>query len=221
MSFRVKLALVFTLTIIVAVALVAWGVSTYTQREFEKIDQRHTDALTDQFKREYAQRSEEVVQRVTGIRESEATTKMAINLSGPKADPATFFSEAEGLAKPNQLDFLDFVADDGSVISSKEWQVHFGYKTDWVIAGGLNWNQQSAFLNRTEMPDGVALSLTAVRAIQVNEKNLYIVGGVQLDRDFLKTLALPEGMRALLYKNLQPGFDRDDVDGRERFCGGG
>ena len=207
MSFRVKLALVFTLTIIVAVTLVAWGVSTYTQREFEKIDQRHTDALTDQFKREYFQRGEEVVQRVTGIRESEATTKMAINLSGPQADPPRFFSEAEGLAKPNQLDFLDFVADDGSVISSKEWQVHFGYKSDWVIAGGLNWNQQSAFLNRTEMPDGVALSLTAVRVIQVNEKNLYIVGGVQLDKDFLKTLALPEGMRALLYKNLQPGFD--------------
>jgi two-component system, NtrC family, nitrogen regulation sensor histidine kinase NtrY len=208
--------MVFTLTIVVAVGLVAWGVSTYTQREFEKIDQRHTDALTDQFRREYAQRGEEVVQRVTGIRDSEATTKMAINLSGPKADPPSFFSEAEGLAKPNQLDFLDFVADDGSVISSKEWQVHFGYKSDWVIAGGLNWNQQSAFLNRTEMPDGVALSLTAVRVIQVNEKNLYIVGGVQLDKDFLKTLALPEGMRALLYKNLQPGFDATmltDVNG--------
>ena len=216
MSFRVKLALVFTLTIVIAVALVAWGVSTYTQREFEKIDQRHTDALTDQFKQEYAQRGEEVVQRVTGIRESEATTKMAINMSGPKADPPYWFNEAEGLAKANELDFLDFVGDDGAVISSKEWQVHFGYKTDWVTAGGLNWNQQPAFLNRTELPDGVALSLTAVRVMQVNEKNLYIIGGVQLDRDFLKTLALPEGMRALLYKNVQPGFDATmltDVNG--------
>ncbi len=123
---------------------------------------------------------------------------------------------ADEIAKPNQLDFLDFVGDDGSVISSKEWQAHFGYKLDWVIAGGLNWNQQGAFLNRTEMPDGVALSLTAVRVIQVNEKNLYIVGGVQLDKDFLKTLALPEGMRALLYKNLQPGFDPTMLDGCER-----
>ncbi len=64
----------------VAVALVAWGVSTYTQREFEKIDQRHTNALTEQFKQEYAQRGEEVVHRVTGIRESNDTTKMAIKL---------------------------------------------------------------------------------------------------------------------------------------------
>jgi two-component system, NtrC family, nitrogen regulation sensor histidine kinase NtrY len=206
-SFRVKLALVFTLTIVVAVALVAWGVSTYTQTEFEKIDQRHTDALTEQFKQEYAQRGEAVVHRVTGIRESGDTTKMAIKLVGPRGDASEFVDLAGEIAKSNDLDFLDFVGDDGSVISSKEWQAHFGYKVDWVIAGGLSWNQQGAFLNRTEMTDGVALSLTAVRVVQVNEKNLYIIGGVQLDKDFLKTLALPEGMRALLYKNLQPGFD--------------
>jgi signal transduction histidine kinase len=206
-SFRVKLALVFTLTIVVAVALVAWGVSTYTQSEFEKIDQRHTNALTDQFKKEYEQRGEDVVHRVTGIKESEATIKMAINLSGPHADPPSFLSDADALAKSNQLDFLDFVSDDGSVISSKEWQAHFGYKTDWVIAGAHDWNQQPAFLNLTELPEGVALSLTAVRVVSVNEKNLYIIGGVQLDKEFLKTLVLPEGMRALLYKNLQPGFD--------------
>jgi two-component system nitrogen regulation sensor histidine kinase NtrY len=206
-SFRVKLALVFTLTIVVAVALVAWGVSTYTQREFEKIDQVHADALTEQFRQEYAQRGDEVVHRVTGLRESNDTTKMAIELITPRGDASKYLDLADEIAKLNELDFLDYVGDDGSVISSKEWQAHFGYKLDWVTAAGLNWNQQGAFLNRTEMPDGVALSLTAVRVIQVNEKNLYIVGGVQLDKDFLKSLALPEGMRALLYKNLQPGFD--------------
>ncbi len=216
MTFRVKLALVFTLTIVVAVALVAWGVSTYTQREFEKIDQRHTDALTEQFKQEYGQRGDEVVHRVTGIKESSATLAMAIKLTGPRADVSEYVFEADGLAKSNSLDFLDFVGDDASVISSKEWQAHFGYKTDWVIAGGLGWNQQGAFLNRTELPDGVALSLTAVRVVSVNDKNLYIIGGVQLDKEFLKTLVLPEGMRALLYKNLQPGFDATmltDVNG--------
>nr|HEV7954654.1 ATP-binding protein [Candidatus Acidoferrales bacterium] len=215
MSFRLKLALVFTLTIVVAVALVAWGVSTYTQSEFERVDQQHTNALTEQFKQEYAQRGEEVAHRVTLIRESDATTKMAINLSGPQADPPRFFSDADGLAKSNQLDFLDFVGDDGSVISSKEWQAHFGYKTDWVIARGHDWNQQPAFLNLTELPDGVALSLTAVRVVSVNEKNLYIIGGVELDKEFLKTLVLPEGMRALLYKNLQAGFDPTLLTGKE------
>jgi two-component system, NtrC family, nitrogen regulation sensor histidine kinase NtrY len=207
MSFRLKLALVFTMTIVVAVALVAWGVSTYTQREFEKIDQRHTNALTDQFKQEYSQRGDEVVHRVTAIKESNATMAMAIELTRPNGDVSKFVFDADGLAKSYLLDFLDIVGDDGSVISSKEWQAHFGYKTDWVTTGSHDWNQEGAFLNRMELPDGVALSLTAVRVVSVNEKNLYIIGGVQLDKDFLKTLALPEGMRALLYKNLQAGFD--------------
>ena len=207
MSFRLKLALVFTLTIVVAVALVAWGVSTYTQSEFEKIDQGHTNALTEQFKREYDQRGEDVVRRVTGIKDSQGTTSMAINIYRPGGDASNYLSEAEGLAKSNALDFLDIVGDDGSVISSKEWQAHFGYKMEWVTANGHDWNQEGAFLSRTELPDGVALSLTAVRVASVNEKNLYIIGGVQLDKEFLKTLALPEGMRALLYKNLQAGFD--------------
>jgi len=206
-SFRLKLALVFTLTIVVAVALVAWGVSTYTQSEFEKIDQGHTNALTEQFKREYEQRGDDVVRRVTGIKDSQGTTSMAITIYRPGGDASNYLSEAEGLAKSNALDFLDIVGDDGSVISSKEWQAHFGYKMEWVTAGGHDWNQEGAFLSRTELPDGVALSLTAVRVASVNEKNLYIIGGVQLDKDFLKTLALPEGMRALLYKNLQAGFD--------------
>jgi len=109
MSFRVKLALVFTLTIVVAVALVAWGVSTYTQTEFEKIDQRHTEALTEQFKQEYAQRSEEVVHRVTAIRESNASTTMAIEMTRPSWDVSRYVFDADGLAKSNRLDFLDLV----------------------------------------------------------------------------------------------------------------
>jgi two-component system, NtrC family, nitrogen regulation sensor histidine kinase NtrY len=214
-SFRLKLALVFTLTIVVAVALVAWGVSTYTQSEFERVDQQHTNALTEQFKREYEQRGEDVVRRVTGIKDSQGTTSMAINIYRPGGDASNYLSEAEGLAKSNALDFLDIVGDDGSVISSKEWQAHFGYKMEWVTANGHDWNQAGAFLSRTELPDGVALSLTAVRVASVNEKNLYIIGGVQLDKDFLKTLALPEGMRALLYKNLQAGFDPTMMTGKD------
>ena len=45
MSFRTKLLAFFTLTIIAAVTLVAWGVSTYTRRAFEQLDRQRTDAL--------------------------------------------------------------------------------------------------------------------------------------------------------------------------------
>lgn len=207
MSFRVKLAIVVTLTIVVAVALVAWGVSTFAERQYESVDQKHTDALVKQFQREFDQRGGEVADQVTGIAEAEATLKMAIELNGPKADASKYVEDATGLAGSHHLDFLDFIGDDGSLISSKEWAARFGYKTDWVIGPGTAWNNEGAFLQRMDLPEGVALSLTVVRVVPVGEKKLYVVGGVQLDKKFLTTLVLPEGIRALFYSNLDSTFN--------------
>ncbi len=59
---------------------------------------------------------------------------------------------------------------------------------------------------RMDLPERVALALVAVRTVAVGEKKLYIVGGQELDKEFLASLVLPAGMRSLLYRNLDPGF---------------
>ncbi len=46
----------------------------------------------------------------------------------------------------------------------------------------------------------------AVRVLSVGEKTVFVAGGQKLDKDFLASLELPEGMRVLLYRNLQPRF---------------
>jgi signal transduction histidine kinase len=205
MTFRTKLLALFTLTIIAAVSLVAWGVSVYTRRAFELFDRQRTDALVAQFRREYAQRGEEVAHRVQGIADAEATLRMAIDLSRPQADASQYYNDARGIAESQQLDFLDITADDGTLISSAEWPARFGYKNDWVTLG-KDWNSQGAFLRRVDMPDSVDLGLLAVRTVRVGEKHIYLIGGQRLNQDFLATLVLPENMRALLYRNLEPGF---------------
>ena len=73
MSFRAKLLAFFTLSIVAAVTLVAYSVSVYTRHAFELFDHQRTDALVAQFRREYAQRGEEVARRVQGIADAEAT----------------------------------------------------------------------------------------------------------------------------------------------------
>ncbi|HLW97674.1 MAG TPA: ATP-binding protein [Candidatus Acidoferrales bacterium] len=207
LSFRFKLALVFTATLVMAVTLVTWGVTSNTRAKFELLDQSRSNALIDQFRKEFAQRGDEVVNRVSGIAETNETTKMAIDLSRPQGDASKYVYDADGLAPQQKLDFLDLVGDDGSLISSFEYKARFGYKTDWVTAPGVDWNNEGAFLQRIELPDGVALSLTAVHVVTVGDKKLYVIGGVQLGKGFLTTLVLPTGMRALFYKNLQPVFD--------------
>ena len=62
-----------------------------------------------------------------------------------------------------------------------------------------------------DLPDAAALSLTAVRTQTVGNKTIYIVGGRRLDQNFLASLELPEGMRALLYRNLEPTFNTSSL----------
>ncbi|MCI0628458.1 MAG: ATP-binding protein [Acidobacteria bacterium] len=205
MSFRTRLLIFFALTVTLAVVLVSWAVASYSRREFETLDQQRTEALVAQFRREFASRGEEVVRRVEGIVEAEANVRMAIDLARPQADASLYVNDARGLSATHHLDFLEIVSNDGKLISSAQWPARFGYPNEWV-GQQADWKGIGAFLRREELPDGVALALTAVRAVRVGEKNLYFIGGQRLDKDFLGTLVLPTGTRALLYQDLEASF---------------
>jgi two-component system nitrogen regulation sensor histidine kinase NtrY len=205
MSFRTKLFLVFLVTVLASVSLVTYAVTHYTQTAFEAMDAQRTQALVTQFKREYAQRGEAVLQEVKNIANAEITLRMAIDLARPNADQSTYVRDANGAAQDHNLDFVQFVNSDGTLISSAQYPARVGYKDEWVTAR-KDWNDTPAFLRKEELPDGVELSLTVVRALPVGDKTLYIVGGRRVDQHFLASLALPEGMRALLYRNLEPNF---------------
>ena len=205
MSFRTKLFLIFLVTVLASVSLVTYAVTHYTQTAFEAMDAQRTQALVTQFKREYAQRGEAVLQEVKNIANAEITLRMAIDLARPNADQSTYVRDANGAAQDHNLDFVQFVNSDGTLISSAQYPARVGYKDEWVTAR-KDWNDTPAFLRKEELPEGVELSLTVVRALPVGDKTLYIVGGRRVDQHFLASLALPEGMRALLYRNLEPNF---------------
>jgi len=205
MSFRNKIFLIFLATVLASVSLVAYGVTHYTQRAFEQQDAQRTEALVAQFKKEFDQRGEMVVQQVENITNADVTVRMVLDLARPNADSSLYIHDANGAAQTHNLDYVEFVNSDGALISSAQYPARVGYKNDWVTAT-KNWDGTSAFLKREELPDGVALSLTAVRTQTVGEKSVYVIGGRRLDQNFLASLVLPTGMRALLYRNLDQGF---------------
>jgi len=209
-TFRSRLFWLFTFFVVLAVGLVATGVTVTTRHAFEELDTRHTDALVAQFQREFQRRGQEVALQVRGIADAEATIRMAIELSRPNADVSIYVNDAHGVATSHQLDFLDFVNNDGSIISSAEWPTRFGYKMDWVTQPE-DWATRGAFLTRVDTDGGPALGLLAVATLRVGDKNLYVVGGERLGKEFLGTLALPDGMRAVLYRNLETTFSADDL----------
>jgi signal transduction histidine kinase len=205
MSFRTKLFLVFLVTVLASVSLVAYGVTHYTQAAFEEMDAQRTDALVAQFQKEFLQRGEEVVHQVENIANAEITLRMALDLARPNSDASLYVHDATGAAQDHGLDFVEFVNADSTLISSAQYPARVGYKSDWVTAT-KDWKDSKAFLKKEELPDGVALSLTVVRTLPVGDKNFYIIGGRRLDQNFLASLVLPSGMRTLLYRNLEAGF---------------
>jgi len=196
--------------VVLTVGSVAWVVSSMMRQAFERLDSQRTAALVGQFQREFARRGEEVTSRVDGIARDENILRTAIALSQPQADPSSFVNEASALAAAHQLDFLELVGNDGTIVSSAEWPARFGYREDWLLTAE-DWATHGAFLKREELPDRIALGLVAVRWVRTGEKKLYIVGGRSLDKQFLASLVLPAGMRALLYRNLGQEFTPDSL----------
>src|ERR1700686_4584651 len=192
--------------VLASVSVVAYIVTYYTRAAFEEGDTERTEALVSQFKKEFTQRGEEVARQVENVANGEITLKVAIDLARPNADQSLYVHDAIGVAQDHGLDFVEFVNWDGTIISSAQYPARVGYKNDWVTAT-KDWHGTAAFLTREELPDGGARSLTAVRTVSGgNDKKHYVIGGRRLDQNFLASLVLPSGMRALLYRNLEPNF---------------
>jgi two-component system nitrogen regulation sensor histidine kinase NtrY len=206
MSFRTKLFLVFLITVLASVSLVAYGVTHYTQAAFEEADAQRTEALVAQFNTEYAQRGDEIVRQVKDVTDAQITLNVAIVLARPAPDFSLFVHDAAGAAQDHGLDFMEFVSWDGTLVSSAQYPARVGFKHDWVTSN-KNWTDSAPFLRKEELPDGVAISLTVVRALPGgNNKDMYIIGGRRLDQNFLASLVPPAGTRVLLYRNLEPSF---------------
>jgi two-component system, NtrC family, nitrogen regulation sensor histidine kinase NtrY len=204
-TFRSKLFLNFMIALLLAVGLVAAGVTVVTRRVFDEMNREHTDAMVAQFQREFERRGQDVAHRVKAIAEEEATTRMAVDLSRPNADVSVYVHDARGVSSSHQLDFLDFVGNDGAIISSEEYPARFGYKLTWVTQPD-DWAMRGAFLMKVETDQGPALGLMAVSTVRVGDRDLYVVGGERLGKEFLESLVLPANMRALLYLNLDADF---------------
>jgi two-component system, NtrC family, nitrogen regulation sensor histidine kinase NtrY len=210
MMFRRKLLAVFALTVFLSVAGVAWLVSEVTRRAFVQSDDERTAALLTQFRREFNQQGDEIERRVAAIAGSEAVNRMALALSRTPVDSGPYFELAKSTAQSNQLDFLELVESDGTIVSSAQWPAKFGYPDEafrsFSGAGG-----QGPFLKQETLPEGTALGLLAVRATRVGDRPVYVIGGLRLDKNFLSGLDLPAGMRALLYQKRGDHFSADSL----------
>ncbi len=206
--FRRKLLSVFAVTVFLSVAAVAWLVSAVTRRAFDRSENERTAALVTQFRREFNRQGEVVARQIEAIAGSEAANRMAMALNRTAADSGPYFELAKATADNTQLDFLEFVESNGTIISSAQWPAKFGYPEPGIGSFRAA-ADHGAFLKQEELQDGTALGLFAVGATRVGERPVYAIGGRRLDRTFLSALDMPAGMRALLYQNRGDRFSAE------------
>jgi two-component system nitrogen regulation sensor histidine kinase NtrY len=198
MSLRRRLLVLFALTVLVSVAAVTLIVSAMTRRAFDRANDERTAALVGQFRREFTRRGEDVSRRVQAVAATSEVSRIAIAAARPAPDYSIFLDEAQTIAETQQLDFLEFADDRGTIISSAQWPAKFGYQEALVTPAP----PASPFLKEEETPAGSALGLFGIRSVAAGDRKLFVIGGIRLDKTFLASLELPAGMRVLLYENL-------------------
>jgi len=204
MSFRQKLLLLFSLTVFLCVVVISASVWSTMRKSFNRANEERASAVAAQFRSEFQRRGDEVVRKIESIAASEPVQRIALEINRGVSDSGSYVSEARNLASQQQLDFLELVDHQGTILSSAQWQAKFGYPEP---ATPSTLGSAGAFLKREELPDGSTLGLFAVRTARIGELPLYVIGGERLDQGFLSTLDIPAGTRVLLYQNLAPAWN--------------
>src|SRR5260221_4279563 len=93
MSFRAKLFLIFLVTVLASVSVVAYGVAHYTRAAFEEKDTELTEPLVAQFNKEFEQRGDEVAQQVDNVANGEITRRVAMDLQRPNANQSLYVDD--------------------------------------------------------------------------------------------------------------------------------
>jgi signal transduction histidine kinase len=208
MSFRRRLLLLFALTVLVSVAAVTVIVSTLARRAFDRANDERTTALVAQFRREFARRGEDVAQRVESVAASNESKGVLVAAAQKIPDYSPFLETAQAIAENQRLDFLEFADEHGAIVSSAQWPAKFGYNEPLVSQPVSS----APFLKEEELPSGPALGVFAVRTIGAAGHQLYVIGGIRLDKSFLESVEPPAGMSVALYENLgQTGFAADHL----------
>jgi signal transduction histidine kinase len=212
MSLRNRLFALVSAAVALTVVLVTTTVSSSARRAFAAVDAQRAAAVVAQIRREFAARGEQVAMGIERIAASDVILHMAGGIGQSKADFVPYVGEAAPLAAAQALDFLDLVADSGTIISSAHWPARFGYQHPWATeASRTEASSGRAFLQKVELPGEVALGLIATRTVAAGEHRLYVAGGRRLDQHFLEALVLPAGTRVLLYRNLGADASKQQV----------
>ncbi len=210
MKFPSKLFLVFAVAFSLAAAILFGASLRGVRHAFGQMESERASAALELARYELSSHGEDVDHRIGMIAEGEATLRMAIDLNRLQPDYSIYANDARGVAGTQGLEVLEFVANDGTIVSSFHNPSSVGQKNGWIRAASSR-DTPGGFLARVETSEGPAIAQLAVRAIPVGDKKLFLAGGRRLDHRFLRSLVLSGGMTAQIFLSLDPASKADSL----------
>jgi signal transduction histidine kinase len=199
MNLRQKLLLTIAGVVVLAVGAVTWTVSIRTRHALEQIEQQRSAGLLAQVRAEFQRQGDGITATLNRMASDDRVQRIAFDATHG-GDTTVFLSEAATLAQQYQLDFLELVNGDGTILSSAQAPARFGYREQLSSLPG-------PFLQDVETRDETTLGLVSQRAISSGNGSVYLVGGRRLDADFIRSLPLPDGMYVWFYTSSQVQLD--------------
>src|SRR6266545_3568510 len=207
MTLRQKLLLTIAGLVVLAVAAVAWMVSLRTRQALAQIEQQRSAALLAQVRGEFQRQGDGIALSLERMAGNERVQRIAFDATHG-GDVTLYVSEAATLAQEYQLDFLELVNHDGSILSSAQAPARFGYHEQLAEAPG-------PFLQNVETHTGATLGMVCQRAIPVGNSSFYLIGGRKLDAEFIRSLPLPDGMYVWFYRSNQYAANYAQLDSQK------
>ena len=209
MTLRQKLLLTVAGLVVLVVAAVAWMVSLRTRQALAQIEQQRSTALLAQVRGEFQRQADAIARALERMAGSERVQRIAFDATHG-GDITPYVSEAATLAQAYQLDFLELVTSDGTILSSAQAPARFGYREPIAEGPGpylqnveTNSGAMLGMICRQAIPVGTGVPSAPMVGVPGRNSSFFLVGGRKLDADFIRSLPLPNGMYVWFYAGNQ------------------
>src|SRR5687768_8877852 len=189
MSLRSRLLIAFAAVVLIPIALLAFGLRQEMTRRLAQEYQPRLDSVVDVIGEDLARESDGISQRLASLARAlqDDTQFRLAAVAGVEAGRDYRLDYAGTAMRLTGLSMLQIHDDEGRILSSGHFRNEHG-RIDRELVSALRNARDVAFVT-TRSADREFLALARVEPVVLSGRTFAIVGGITVDRDFLRRLA--------------------------------
>ena len=189
MSFRTRLLLAFAAAMLLSLTLLAVGIRRQVTARLTAQHERRVDALAQVAVQDLARQNADVAARLHSLIASLADdNRFRLAIQGASAERPFLLDWAGGAMQLSGLSMLQLQDDAGRILSSGHFRNEFD-RLEPQLPGLLGSAADRPTVVRVRTPGGPMLVLARVDSLRIASRALTLIGGVTIDRSFLRPFA--------------------------------